>query len=57
MLKVDLAKKRLKNMIKCMKCGAVDAIAKSGIIRGKQRYYCKSCDYYFTLQSPDETKD
>lgn len=55
MLKVDLAKKRLKNMIKCMKCGAVDAIAKSGIIRGKQRYYCKSCDYYFTLQSPDET--
>lgn len=37
-----------------MKCGAVDAIAKSGIIRGKQRYYCKRCDYYFTLQSPDE---
>lgn len=41
-------------MIKCVKCGAVDAIAKSGIIRGKQRYYCKSCDYYFTLQSPEE---
>lgn len=41
-------------MIKCMKCGAVDAIAKSGIIRGKQRYYCKRCDYYFTIQSPDE---
>lgn len=37
-----------------MKCGAVDAIAKSGIVRGKQRYYCKSCDYYFTLQSPGE---
>lgn len=42
-------------MIKCMKCGAVDAIAKSGIVRGKQRYYCKRCDYYFTLQSPQET--
>ena len=38
-----------------MKCGAVDAIAKSGIIRGKQRYYCKRCDYYFTLHSPEET--
>lgn len=35
-----------------MKCGAVDAIAKSGIIRGKQRYYCKRCDYYFTIHSP-----
>src|SRR3989337_423860 len=41
-------------MIKCMKCGAVDAIAKSGIIRGKQRYYCKRCDYYFTIHSPAE---
>lgn len=38
-----------------MKCGGVDAIAKSGIIRGKQRYYCKRCDYYFTLHSPAET--
>lgn len=36
-----------------MKCGAVDAIAKSGIVRGKQRYYCKRCDYYFTLQSEE----
>jgi DNA-binding LacI/PurR family transcriptional regulator len=36
-------------MIKCVKCGEVDAIAKSGIIRGKQRYYCSKCDYYFTL--------
>lgn len=35
-------------MIKCIKCEEVDAIAKSGIIRGKQRYYCKRCDYYFT---------
>ena len=36
-------------MIKCVKCGEVDAIAKSGTIRGKQRYYCSKCDYYFTL--------
>lgn len=38
-------------MIKCVKCGEVDAIAKSGIVRGKQRYYCSKCDYYFTLSS------
>lgn len=37
-----------------MKCGEVDAIAKSGIIRGKQRFHCKRCDYYFTLHSPLE---
>jgi DNA-binding LacI/PurR family transcriptional regulator len=36
-------------MIKCVKCGEVDAIAKSGVIRGKQRYYCGRCDYYFTF--------
>ncbi|MEJ1239212.1 substrate-binding domain-containing protein [Chryseolinea sp. T2] len=35
-------------MVKCIKCGEVDAIAKSGIIRGKQRYFCKRCEYYFT---------
>ncbi len=36
-------------MIKCVKCTEVDAIAKAGIVRGKQRYYCEHCDYYFTL--------
>lgn len=25
------------------------AITKSGIVRGKQRYYCKDCNIYFTL--------
>ncbi|MGC3945810.1 MAG: substrate-binding domain-containing protein [Chryseolinea sp.] len=38
-------------MVKCIKCGEVDAIAKSGIIRGKQRYFCKRCEYYFTQPS------
>ncbi|AYB31569.1 LacI family DNA-binding transcriptional regulator [Chryseolinea soli] len=38
-------------MIKCNKCGEVDAIAKSGIVRGKQRYHCKRCEYYFTQPS------
>jgi DNA-binding LacI/PurR family transcriptional regulator len=35
-------------MVKCIKCGDVDAIAKAGIVRGKQRYYCKRCDCYFS---------
>ena len=36
-------------MIYCTKCNQVNAISRSGIIRGKQRYYCKHCDTYFTL--------
>ncbi|PGH40503.1 MAG: LacI family transcriptional regulator [Candidatus Nephrothrix sp. EaCA] len=41
-------------MIKCIKCGDVGAIAKAGIIRGQQRYYCGHCDYYFTF--PNSSK-
>ncbi|HEY6901389.1 MAG TPA: substrate-binding domain-containing protein, partial [Puia sp.] len=29
----------------------MSGIAKAGQVRGKQRYYCKHCNYYFTLQS------
>lgn len=36
-------------MIKCIRCCHVHAITKSGIVRGKQRYYCKDCNIYFTL--------
>lgn len=39
-------------MIKCIKCQEVSGIAKAGLVRGKQRYHCKHCSYYFTLQSP-----
>ena len=38
-------------VIKCRKCNEVSGIAKAGQVRGKQRYYCKHCNYYFTLQS------
>lgn len=27
---------------------------KAGFVRGKQRYYCKECDYYFTLPSTNK---
>ena len=36
-------------MIKCKKCNQIEFIQKSGIMRGKQRYYCKSCDFHFTI--------
>jgi LacI family transcriptional regulator len=35
--------------IKCPKCTKVETILKSGIIRNKQRYFCKECNYNFTL--------
>lgn len=38
-------------MIKCIKCDEVSGIAKAGQVRGKQRYYCKHCDYHFTFES------
>lgn len=34
---------------KCPKCQKTERILKSGIIRGKQRFYCKDCNYHFTL--------
>ncbi|MBA4055257.1 MAG: LacI family transcriptional regulator, partial [Marivirga sp.] len=40
-------------MIKCVKCNDVATIAKAGIVRGKQRYYCSHCDYYFTFPDPN----
>lgn len=43
-----------KAMIRCIKCSEVSGIAKAGKIRGKQRYYCNHCNYYFTLK-PIET--
>lgn len=30
----------------------VHAISKSGKLRGKQRYYCKDCNIYFTISDP-----
>ncbi|MBO9636814.1 MAG: LacI family DNA-binding transcriptional regulator [Siphonobacter aquaeclarae] len=36
-------------MIRCPKCQQVDAVTKAGIVRGKQRYFCKTCAAHFTL--------
>ncbi|MBS1664907.1 MAG: LacI family DNA-binding transcriptional regulator [Bacteroidetes bacterium] len=42
-------------MIKCIKCNEVSGIAKAGQVRGKQRYHCKYCNYYFTIGSKPQT--
>lgn len=34
--------------IKCPKCSGANSV-KSGIIKGRQRYLCKSCNYFFTV--------
>lgn len=38
-------------MTKCSACGHVDSIVRAGIVRGKQRYYCKNCAVHFNLPS------
>ncbi|MBC6610000.1 LacI family DNA-binding transcriptional regulator [Hymenobacter sp. BT507] len=35
-------------MMKCSKCGLADSVMRAGFIRGRQRYFCKACDYHFT---------
>lgn len=35
--------------VKCPKCSKDETIVKSGFIRGTQRYFCKDCDFHFTL--------
>ncbi len=35
--------------VSCPKCNKVETIQKSGIVRNKQRFYCKECNYNFTI--------
>jgi transposase len=34
--------------MECIKCGSSDC-PKSGFVRGRQRYVCKKCNYYLTV--------
>lgn len=36
------------NVLACPKC-TQENIVKSGIVKGRQRYYCKDCRYYFSV--------
>lgn len=40
-------------MLKCPKCEQVDQIMKAGFVRNKQRFVCKSCNYFFTQSEPE----
>jgi transposase-like protein len=40
----------------CPRCDSQSTI-KSGVIRNRQRYYCKACEYYFTVQKEGKRID
>lgn len=44
------------SMKSCPKCQS-DKIIKSGIIKGKQRYKCKQCNYHFTVDKKGKEID
>ncbi|GAB2955352.1 LacI family DNA-binding transcriptional regulator [Hymenobacter coalescens] len=37
-------------MMKCSKCNSPDGVQRAGFIRGRQRFFCKLCDYHFIDQ-------
>ncbi|MDO5656429.1 MAG: helix-turn-helix domain-containing protein [Flavobacteriaceae bacterium] len=41
----------------CPRCENQNSIVKSGIVNQKQRYLCKSCNYYFTVQKSGKRID
>ncbi|RFS18118.1 LacI family DNA-binding transcriptional regulator [Emticicia sp. C21] len=38
-------------MQKCIKCNSVDGVIRSGFLRGKQRFFCKLCNFHFILEN------
>jgi transposase-like protein len=41
---------------KCPRCKSIELV-KSGVIRNRQRYHCKSCSYYFTVEKTGKSID
>lgn len=41
---------------KCPRCKSTELV-KSGVIRNRQRYHCKSCSYYFTVEKTGKSID
>lgn len=37
--------------VKCPKCYKPERILKAGVVRSKQRYYCKDCNYHFIINN------
>lgn len=42
--------------VKCPKCNKLERIQRAGIIRNKQRFYCKDCNYHFIIDKIKKTK-
>ncbi len=36
--------------VKCTKCFKEETVFRAGFIRGKQRFFCKECNFHFTLE-------
>ncbi|GAB3823252.1 LacI family DNA-binding transcriptional regulator [Hymenobacter jeollabukensis] len=43
--------------MKCSKCNSPDGVQRAGFIRGRQRYFCKLCDYHFIDQKLPRTPE
>ncbi len=43
-------------MVSCKKCECKEGIIKAGFLRGKQRYNCKDCGIYFTVEIEGKIK-
>jgi DNA-binding LacI/PurR family transcriptional regulator len=41
--------------VRCNRCNKAERILRAGMVRNKQRYYCKDCDYHFTLSDRRRT--
>lgn len=42
--------------VKCPKCNKPERIQRAGIIRNKQRFYCKDCNYHFIVEKTKKSK-
>lgn len=39
-------------MVECRQCQSAAEVVKAGFLRGRQRFYCKTCQVHFTVELP-----
>ena len=39
-------------MVECRQCQSASEVVKAGFLRGRQRFYCKTCQVHFTVELP-----
>jgi transposase-like protein len=42
-------------VMNCPRCGCINH-CKNGVIKGRQRYKCKDCKYYYTVERKSDIK-